>query len=43
MRNKAVLAVCKTSGDLEVDRQLLLETREEVKRGWAIRAAGLHP
>ena len=36
MRNKAVLAVCKTSGDIEVDRQLLHETREEVKRGWAI-------
>ena len=36
MRNKAVLAVCKSSGDIEVDRQLLHETREEVKRGWAI-------
>ena len=36
MRNKAVLAVCKSSGDLEMDRQLLYETREEVKRGWAI-------
>ena len=35
-RNQAVLAACKTSGDHQVDQQVLQETREEVKRGWAV-------
>ena len=34
-RNQAILATCKSSGDLAVDKQLLDETREEVRRGWA--------
>ena len=35
-RNEAVLAACKTSGDAQIDQQVLNETREEVRRGWAI-------
>ena len=35
-RNQAVMAACKSSGDLQIDLQVLHETREEVKRGWAI-------
>ena len=35
-RNKAILATCKTCGDPTVDRQLLDETLEEVRLGWAI-------
>eukprot|EP00435_Cladocopium_sp_Y103_P071499 s101_g37.t1 len=34
-RNQAVMASCKSSGDVAVDKQLLEETREEVRRGWA--------
>ena len=36
MRNRAVLAACKSSGDPQVDEQLLHETSEEVRKGWAI-------
>ena len=35
-RNQAVLAACKTSGDWQIDQQVLQETREEVRRGWAV-------
>ena len=35
-RNQAILSSCSSSGDDSVDRQLLEETREEVKRGWAV-------
>ena len=35
-RNQAVMAACKSSGDPQIDLQVLHETREEVKRGWAI-------
>eukprot|EP00435_Cladocopium_sp_Y103_P065983 s116_g28.t1 len=31
----AILASCKSSGDVAVDKQLLEETRDEVRRGWA--------
>ena len=34
-RNQAILASCRSSGDAAVDRQLLEETKEEVKLGWA--------
>ena len=34
-RNQAILASCRSSGDAAVDRQLLEETEEEVKLGWA--------
>ena len=34
-RNQAILASCKTSGDRDVDEQILAETKEEVKLGWA--------
>lgn len=36
MKNQAVLAACKSSGDLQVDQQLLQETREEVRKCWAV-------
>ena len=39
-RNQAVLAACKSSGDLQVDMQVLHETREEVRRGRAIGPLG---
>ena len=35
-RNNAILASCKSSGNKQVDEQLLAETREEVNRGWAV-------
>jgi len=35
-RNQAILSACKSSGNVRVDQQLLFETREEVKKGWAI-------
>ena len=35
-RNQAILAACHSSGDAEVDRQVLLETQEEVRLGWAV-------
>ena len=35
-RNQAILAACKTSGDVQVDKQLLQETKDEVAKGWAI-------
>ena len=35
-RNQAILSACKSSGDAQVDQQLLSETREEVRKGWAI-------
>ena len=35
-RNQAILASCKSSGNFEVDQQLLQETRDEVQRGWAV-------
>lgn len=35
-RNSAILASCKSSGNRQVDEQLLSETREEVGRGWAV-------
>ena len=34
-RNQAILASCKSSGDPAVDQQLLKETQEEVRLGWA--------
>ena len=34
-RNQAILASCKSSGDSAVDQQLLAETKEEVRLGWA--------
>ena len=34
-RNQAILASCKSSGDPLVDQQLLKETQEEVRLGWA--------
>ena len=34
-RNQAILASCRSSGDAAVDRQLLEETQEEVRLGWA--------
>ena len=35
-RNQAILATCKSTGDLNVDRQLLQETRDELAKGWAV-------
>ena len=35
-RNQAIIAACKSSGDLQVDKQLLQETREELAKGWAV-------
>ena len=34
-RNQAVLAMTTSSGDDELDRRMLLETQEEIDRGWA--------
>ena len=34
-RNQAILGMTKSSGNLEVDKQLLAETEFEVERGWA--------
>ena len=34
-QNQAILASCKTSGDRAVDEQILAETKEEVRLGWA--------
>ena len=34
-QNQAIFASCRSSGDAAVDRQLLEETKEEVKLGWA--------
>lgn len=34
-RNQAILASSKSCGDKEIDAQLLAETREEVRLGWA--------
>lgn len=36
MRNQAVLAACKSAGDLQVDQQLLQETREEARKCWQL-------
>ena len=35
-RNHAILTSCKSSGNKQVDEQLLAETGEEVNRGWAV-------
>ena len=35
-RNEMILSMTRSSGDVEVDRQLLEETEEELKKGWAI-------
>ena len=35
-RNQAIMASCKSTGDLQVDRQLLQETRDELAKGWAV-------
>ena len=35
-RNQAILATCKSTGDHNVDLQLLRETRDELAKGWAV-------
>ena len=35
LRNEAILNMTKSSGDAELDKQLLAETREELVKGWA--------
>ena len=35
-RNELILSMTRSSGDTEIDRQLLDETEEEIRKGWAI-------